>query len=123
GFLKIPQGSQHDRGIIEISGKSVSAPLGRSPPRSVCTCRIISPRFSRPDAWRALKVTDDKSGLDARNTWPPGTKTLFNSVATSLKNLWRASSSFGEITVNLGKGCLFAPSNEGGIRQTPPRPC
>lgn len=53
---------------------SSSAPFGRSPPRSVCTRRITSPRFSRPACWKAWKVRDDRSGLDAIRIWPPGTK-------------------------------------------------
>ena len=42
GFLYNPQGSHIPFGITEISENSDSYPLGRSPPRSVLTVRIIS---------------------------------------------------------------------------------
>jgi len=46
----MPHGSKHDFGITVMSANSRWAFFGRSPPRSVWTTRINSPRFSKPAA-------------------------------------------------------------------------
>ena len=73
GLRKSPQGSHPARGMTETSANSRSAPLGRSPPRSVCTSRMISPRFSKPVFSKQAKVVVERSGVEAIIRWPPGT--------------------------------------------------
>ena len=118
GLRKIPHGSQHERGITVTLRNSASAPFGRSPPRSVCTSRMTSPRFRNPAAWKAWNVVVDSSGLDATNMWPPEDMARANSP----KKRCRRSVSRSDSTVNRGSGRRFAPSHEGGMRHTPPRP-
>jgi len=74
GLRKMPQGSQHDLGITVTSGNSSSAPLGRSPPRSVWTRRDYFALFSKPDSISAWKVVVESRGFEAIKTWPPGTR-------------------------------------------------
>src|SRR5260221_11659345 len=71
GLRNRPHGSQHDLGITETPGNSSLAFLGRSPPRSVYTRRMISPRFSNPEAMNGSYTRWDTSGFVAMNTWAP----------------------------------------------------
>src|SRR2546422_4146104 len=65
GFRKSPQGSQLDRGITVTSADSPCAFLGRSPPRSVFTSRMISPRFSKPASIIGTYTRCESNGLVA----------------------------------------------------------
>ena len=64
----------------------------------------------------------ESSGLAATTTFAPGTSTGVRSLAQREKNSLRARRSSGESTVKRGSGEREAPSNDGGIRHTPPVP-
>ncbi len=122
GFRNKPHGSHAERGITDTSENSSCAFLGRSPPRNVCTRRIISPRFSNPAAIKDMYTYCDNSGLVAIITWPPGTRTRTACLANFVKKEQSVAMSVSSKIVNLGTGLRLQPSNDGGMRQTPPRP-
>src|SRR6202034_3289720 len=122
GFRNRPQGSQADRGMTVTAENSSCAFFGRSPPRRVWTRRIISPRFSKPFSISGRYTRCESNGLVATNKCPPGTRMRNARWANSEKNCFRLARSSSERTVNRGRGLRVHPSNEGGMRQTPPRP-
>ena len=58
----------------------------------------------------------------ATTTFAPGTSTGVRSLAQREKHPLRARKSSGESTVKGGSGDREAPSNDGGVRHTPPVP-
>jgi len=122
GFRNSPHGSQPDRGITETRSNSSSAFFGLSPPRSVWTNRMISPRFSNPAFRKGSYTKWETSGLVAIKTCAPGTKIFRRLSASVSKNKCSSFFSASVKTVKRGRGDLVQPSKEGGILQTPPRP-
>src|SRR5436190_49297 len=122
GLRKISHGSHIERGMTLTSVNSVCAALGRSPPRIVIVKRMISPRRSNPARVTAFATTNDRSGLDAIKTCAPGTTTGRSSRAQAKKNRSSSMMLSRISTVKRGSGARLLPSNDGGMRQTPPRP-
>src|SRR6266581_7864111 len=106
----------------ETPGNNTGEFFGRSPPRSVRTKRINSPRNSKPPSTRVEKTNWERNVLLAINTCPPGLKACTDTLAHSIKKRRRESRSFRSRAVNLGSGARVLPSNDGGILHILPLP-
>ena len=111
-----------ERGITLTSENSLCAALGRSPPRMVMVRRAISPRRSNPASASAPETRYDSRGLEATTTCAPGTSFGSSRRAQTKKNVLMSLSCSGVRVVKRGNGERRCPSNDGGIRHTPPLP-
>lgn len=84
--------------------------------------RMISPRRSNLARVTAFATTNESNGFEATITCAPGTTIGNNDRAHAKKNRSSSPRSSRVRTVNRGNGDLLFPSNEGGIRHTPPLP-
>src|SRR5271166_2657179 len=84
--------------------------------------RTIYPRNSSPLSDIAEATMCDRSGWLATITLAPGTVARTSNAAKRRKKLHSSPRSSSSSTVKRGNGARLCPSNDGGMRHTPPLP-